>query len=299
MSLRLPNLHPGSVFVFLAGWALLAYPASRCLPFQESPGGSRPEAGPIQDPAVERIRYRLAEYSIRARVPILGDIGHVGSFFIEDEVCRNSDEMERFFRIFGRSKPELAQKGKDYSGELRSVKKLRLDGAGGNGLVENEVWPEAESSSSGHFKKNGVAEGENIIFYPNHAVSRRESDNEKIIEGSFGSLLSALRYFLEHEVEAGDVYESAFILGGHPYIFRCEVGPPTIHEPTRARVFPIDFMTFDGLKKDGRGRPQVSKKRGGIRVWLCKEGPYENIYLRLCIQYRWYLTLQMEYLKAR
>jgi hypothetical protein len=99
-------------------------------------------------------------------------------------------------------------------------------------------------------------------------------------------------------VEAGDVYKSAFILGGHPYIFCCEVGPPTIHEPTRARVFPIDFTTFDGLKKDGRGRPKVTKNKGGIRVCLSKDGPYENTYLRLCVQYRWYLTLRMEYLKA-
>jgi hypothetical protein len=99
-------------------------------------------------------------------------------------------------------------------------------------------------------------------------------------------------------VGSRDIHESAFILGGHPYIFRCEVGPPTVHEPTRARVFPIDFSTFDGLDKDSRGRPKVSKKKGGIRVWLSKEGPYENIFLRLCIQYGWYLTLQLEYLKA-
>ena len=298
MSSRLSTFHPGPVIALLAGLALLVYPASLDCPFQEVPEGSRTAEGKIQDTAGERVRYRFAEYSIKARVPILGDIGHVGSFFIEDEVCRNRNDLDRVFRIFGRSKPELAQKGKDYSGELRSVKRLRLDDAGGGGAWQNEGWPDAETSSSGHFKKNGVSEGENIVFYPDHAVSKRENGDEKRIEGSFGSLLSALRYFLEHEVEAGDIYESAFILGGHPYIFRCEVGPPTIHEPTRARVFPIDFTTFDGLEKDSRGRPKVSKKRGGIRVWLSKEGPYENIYLRLCIQYRWYLTLQMEYLKA-
>jgi hypothetical protein len=298
MSSHLPTFRRDLVFVFLVGLALILYSASVACPIQEILESSRPTEGKSQDTAGERVGYRLAEYSIQARIPIIGDIGHVGSFFIEDEICRTSDDLERFFRIFGRSKPELAEKGKDYSGELKSVKRLRLDGADDVGRWQNEGWPEAETSSSGHFKKNGIIEGENIIFYPDHAVSRRENGDEKHIEGSFGSLLSALRYFLDHEVRAGDVYESAFILGGHPYIFRCEVEPPTLHEPTRARVFPIDFTTYDGLEKDSRGRPKVSKKKGGIRVWLSKEGPYKNIYLRLFVQYRWYLSLQMEYLKA-
>ncbi len=287
-----------SIFIFLVGWVLIAYPALLSAPYQEGYAEAQPTDRKSQTLESERVRYRLAEYSIRACIPILGDIGHVGSFFIEEEVLRNSHDLEKIFRIFGRSKPELAEKGKDYSGELRSVKRLRQDDAGGIGSGQNMEWPDAEAASSGHFKKNGIIEGEDIIFYLDHAVSRRESGDEKRIEGSFGSLLSALCYFLEHEVETGDVYESTFILGGHPFIFRCEVGPATIHEPTRARVFPIDFTTFDGLKKDGRGNPKVSKKKGGIRVWLCKKGPYENIYLRLIVQYKWYLTLQMEYLKA-
>jgi hypothetical protein len=298
MSFHLPKIRPGTVFVFLAGWALLVHPASLCFPLQENRDGSGSADGKSQDTAGEKVRHRLAEYSIQARIPILGDIGRVGSFFIEEEVCRNGDCLDNIFRIFGNSKPELAQKGKDYSGELRSVKRRRLDDADGGGVWQNEGTADAEASSSGYFKKNGSREGEDIVFYPDHAVSRRENGGEKRIEGSFGSLLSVLRYFLEHEVDAGDIYESAFILGGHPYIFRCEVGPPTIHTPSRARVFPIEFTTFDVLEKDSRGRPKVSKKKGGIRVWLSKEEPYRNIYLCLIIQYKWYLTLQMEYLKA-
>ncbi len=287
-----------SSVTFLAGFVLLACPGLFFAPYGEADGDSLLMNRKGQTIKGERVRHRLAEYSIRACIPILGDIGHVGSFFIEEEVCRNSDDLEKIFRIFGRSKPELAEQGKDYRGELRSVKRLRLDDAEGTGRRQNEEWPDAETASSGHFKKNGVVESEDVVFQLDHAVSRRENGDEKRIEGSFGSLLSALRYFLEHEVKMGDVYEFAFILGGHPYIFRCEVGPTTIHEPTQARVFPIDFTTFDGLKKDSRGKPKISKKKGGIRVLLCKEGPYENIYLRLFIQYKWYLTLRMEYLKA-
>ncbi len=240
----------------------------------------------------------MAEYSIRARVPILGDIGCVGSFFVEEELCRSGDCLDNIYRIFGRSTPDLALKGRDYSGQLESLKRLDLmggDGPGGRGTVE---WPEAEEMSSGCFKKNGVSEGEDIVFFPGYALSRRENGDEKRVEGSFGSLLAALRYFVEHEVREGDTREFPFVLGGHPYIFRCEVGPATLHETSRARVFPIDFTTLDGLERDSRGRPKVCKKKGGIRVWLSKKKPYDNVYLRLFIQYRWYLCLQMEYLKA-
>jgi len=31
---------------------------------------------------------------------------------------------------------------------------------------------------------------------------------------------------------------------------------------------------------------------------LSRKDPYNNVYLRLVVQYEWYLTLQMEYLRA-
>ncbi len=280
------------------GLVMLVYQGSSFFAFQECFENSQQAEYKSQATEGTRVQSRLTEYSIDAHVPILGNIAHVGSFFIEEEVRWNGDILEKVFRIFGNSKPELARKGKDYSGELMSVKRIRVDDQDDDGHLQNEEWPEDESSSTGYFKKNGVVESESIVFYRDHAVSTRESGDEKRIEGDFGSLLSAVRYFLEHEIKAGDIHESAFILGGHPFIFRCGVGQPTIHESSRAPVFPIDFTTYDCLEKDRRRRPKVAKNRGGIRVWLSKEGPFQDTYLRLKIRYRWYLTLRMEYVKA-
>ena len=245
----------------------------------EGPPSNQPVFGNDRTPGRERVWRRLTEYSIKARVPILGDIGHVGTFAIEAEVRRTGDFQDRVFRIFGRSKPELAKKGKDYSGELEMVRALPIEGEGGRDEMEVGIAGTAISSSSGYFKKNGVSEAESIAFYPDYAVSRRENGSEKRVEGSCGCLISAMEHFLEHEIREGDVYESRFVFGG-------------------ARVFPIDFTTYDGVEKDEKGMPKIVKKKGGIRLWLSKEGPYKDTYLRLMIQYKWYLTLHLEMVKS-
>lgn len=298
MNRRLPTFRQGLCLILLLSGMMFVCPARLVAPSQEAREGAPLADATSRAAEGERILYRLTEYSIQARIPIFGDIGCVGAFFIEEEVCRNGESLDKTFRIFGHSTPELARKGRDYSGELRSVRKLASADAAAADRPARREWQGAELWSSGYFKKNGVIESERIVFYPDHAVSQRENGEEKRVVGVFGSLVSALQYFLENEVEEGDVYESAFILGGHPYIFLCEVGPATFHEPSRARVFPIEFTTLDGLEKDSRGRPKITKKKGGIRVWLSKKGPYDNVYLRLLIQYRWYLSLQMEYLRA-
>ena len=265
---------------------------------QEGPPSNQPSFGNDRTRGSERVWRRLTEYSIKARVPILGDIGHVGTFAIEAEVRRTGDFQDRVFRIFGRSKPELAKKGKDYSGELEMVRALPIEGEDGRDEMEVGIAGTAISSSSGYFKKNGVSEAESIAFYPDYAVSRRENGSEKRVEGSCGCLISAMEHFLEHEIREGDVYESRFVFGGRPFLFKCEVGRATSIQTGGARVFPIDFTTYDGVEKDEKGMPKIVKKKGGIRLWLSKEGPYKDTYLRLMIQYKWYLTLHLEMVKS-
>ena len=85
-----------------------------------------------------------------------------------------------------------------------------------------------------------------------------------------------LEHFFDNDIHAGDVYESKFILGQYPYIFKCGVSGPAMQlKPFNTKAYQIDVTTFDGLLKDSRGLPKVRKRKGGIR-------------------YKWYLTLNME-----
>ena len=264
------------------------------------PGGppSQAEGGAWETQEGDRIHHRLTEYQIKARVPVLGDISHVGTFNIEEEVRTNGGQLDKIFRIFGNSKPELARKGKDYRGELkmttRSSGNLSGDGDGKDGDGEKAV----EFSSSGFFNKNGQVQAESITFSPDCAVSRRENGDEKRVDGKYGCLITVLEYFIDHEVAQGDIREFPFILGGSPYIFKCEVGKATALAPFGTKVFPVDFTVYDGLRKDGRGMPLVKQKKGGIRIWVTKEGPFKDRILRLKLQYAWYLTLHMDLYKA-
>lgn len=283
--------------LLLAGF-LFAMPASLLTPRQESQSSNQPASGNSRPQEGERVWRRMAEYSIRAKVPVLGDIGHVGTFAIEEEVRRNGDFLDKIFRISGSSKPELVKKGKDYSGELEVVRPLPLKGENGSDGPGVGKTGTAISLSSGYFKKNGIIEAESIVFFLGHALSRRENGSEKKVQGSFGCLISAIEHFLECEVSEGDVFESRFILGARPFLFKCEVGRATLIQSQGAKVFPIDFTIYDGVERDDKGRPKVVKKKGGIRLWLSKEEPYKDTYLRLMIQYRWYLTLQMDIVKS-
>ena len=265
---------------------------------QENWLSAQPEISPRRPREGEIVRRRVTEYSIKARVPVLGDIGHVGTFAIEEEVRRNGDSLDRFFRIFGSSKPELSKKGKDYSGELELVRTLAPEREGQPEGPTDERSGRAMSSSSGYFKKNGIIESESIVFFPDHAVSRRENGDKRRVEGSFGCLISAIEHFLECEIKQGDAFESRFVLGGHPFMFKCEVGPATRLQSRGAKVFPIELTTYDGLERDARGMPKVVKKKGGIRLWLSKEEPFKDTYLRLMIQYKWYLCLHMEIVRS-
>lgn len=245
---------------------------------------------------------------IKARVPVLGDISRVGTFFIEEDLRANGDQWDRTYRIFGNSKPEMAKKGKDYRGELKMVARLALDlpdvtgeeslPPNGDGGGTADGGRTIEVSSSGFFNKNGQVQAEDIVFSPDCAVCRRENGAEKRVEGRFGCLITALEYFSTHEVAAGDVHEFPFILGGYPYVFKCEVGKAAPLEPYGARVYPVDFTTHDGMLKDGRGKSLIKKDKGDIRIWLSKDGPFKDRIVRLKVKYAWYLTIHMDLYRA-
>jgi len=264
------------------------------------PGGAsvQPGGGDFLTQEEDRIPHRLTEYQIKARVPVLGDISRVGTFAIEEDIREDGDQLDKVFRIFGNSKPEMARDGKDYRGELKMTSRFSGNSQGEGDGEDGDEERAVEISSSGFFNKNGQVVAESITFFPDCAVSRRENGDEKRIDGQYGCLITVLEYFVDHEVAAGDIREFPFILGGSPYCFKCEVGKAAALAPFGTKVFPVDFTVLDGLRKDGRGMPLVKQKKGSIRIWVSKEGPFKDRILRLKLQYAWYLTLHMDLYKA-
>jgi len=281
----------------MSGFAILALLA--CGRFL-LPGGptSQPGGGAFAAQAEDRIHHRLTEYLIKARVPVLGDISRVGTFNIEEDIRTNGGQLDKVFRIFGNSKPEMARDGKDYRGELKMITHLSRNSQGnGDGPAGDEEGV-VEGTSSGFFNKNGKIEAESITYFSDWAVCRRENGDEKRVDGNYRSFIAPLEYFIEHEIAEGDTCEFPFIFGGHPYCFKCEVGKAVALKPFGAKVFPVDFTAYDGLRKDGRGLPLVKKKKGDFRIWLSKEGLFKDRIVRLRIQYAWFLALQMDLYKA-
>lgn len=213
---------------------------------------------------------------------------------IEERTLEDGATVQKILCLGGSTTPEQVRRGRDIRGEFRMVKRVRLLPETGTGADSVSKQAEVESLHTGFLKQNEKIEKEEVLILPSRAVARREDGSEKILEGDYGSLLSVLEHFLESEVRNGDVYESRFILGEYPYIFKCEVGEPTVVQPLNARAFPVDVTTYDGILKDGRGTPLVRKKKGGIRLWLSKEEPFENRILRMSIRYKWYLTLNIQ-----
>jgi hypothetical protein len=240
----------------------------------------------------------VAHYSLRASVFIIGDIGEVGRMTIEEQTRRVGDQIEKVLRLFGSSTPEQVKKGRDIAGEFQMVKRLPLDPEGRIDWEAAENGKNVECLHTGFLKQNRKTESEKVIIYPDRSVACREDGSEKTLQGNYGSILSLLEYFIDNEVKVGDVYESKFILGQYPYILKCEVAEPALLKPFNTKAYLIVVTTYDGLLKDSRGLPKIRKKKGGIRIWLSKEEPYQNKVLRMSIRYKWYLTLKMELIES-
>jgi hypothetical protein len=258
----------------------------------------RPCSGTTIRSASAQTESRIAHYSVRASVFIIGEIGEVGRMTIEEHTCQDGNKIEKILRLAGHSTPEQIKKRRDIGGEFQMVKRLPLDTQGRIDWPAVEEGRDVECLHTGFLKQNQKTESEKVLIYPDRAVACREDGSEKTLEGNYGSLLSVLEHFFDNDIKAGDVYESKFILGQHPYIFKCEVAGPAMLKPFGIKAYLIDVTTFDGVLKDGRGLPKVRKKKGGIRIWLSKEDPLKNRVLRMSIRYKWYLTLNMEFTES-
>lgn len=246
------------------------------------------------DSSGEELEYRVTEYAIRAHLFILGDLGSLGKMVIEENSQIDGDTLEKVFRMYGSTDSKQAKKGRDYSGDLKIITRFPLKT---DGRVDEKAMKQGksgESHYSGLLKKNEIIEREEVVFYQDYAVSTRGEGEKKIIEGKYASPLSAFEYFLTNDVKEGDVFESDFIIDSSPKIYRCEVGKKEYLEEYKSYAYKIDVLTFDGLKKDDTGQPLAIKKKGGIRLWLCKDGEFKDRFLRLNIKYRWYLTLSFQ-----
>ena len=249
---------------------------------------------PAPQASEHRSEFKKSEYTINASLIIIGNLGEVGSMAIEDHVLREEGYLQRVLRMYGQTKPEMAEKGRDFSGEFKITKRLPLREDGSIDQEAVDEWRGYESFYSGLLKRNEDTDTEEVVFHPDHAVSTREDGEVNRIEGVFSSPLSPLEKLLDTDIEVGDVFESKFILSGYPYIFEVEVDEKEMLKPFNVPTFKVCATTYDGIKKDRRGRPKLIRKKG-IRAWICKEGAYKDRILRLDIKYKWYLTMKCHY----
>jgi hypothetical protein len=280
---RAARLRPGLAGLVLAPALFLqtASPAAR----------QAPRAAP---PAVPGIEEKAGRYGISAHLFIIGNLGEVGSMAIESALRPNGGRLEKSLRMSGASNEAQIRRNRDYRGDFSLLKvfPLRPDGA-----VDKEAvaeWRGFESSSSGFLKLNKKYQAEKIAFFRDHAVAARENGTEKRVEGSYGCILSPLEYMMDHDLKVGQAFETPFLLNGIPRVFRCEViGLDTLSE-SRTRAYRVDIWAVEETTGADKAPKDVWKKKGNVRVWFCKDGPYRNEMLRMKIKFRWYLWLYFD-----
>jgi len=272
-----------AVILAVAFWPAAVCPQSAA---DSEPSAARNSADRLVNPGATG-----SEYLVRARAFLFGDMGTVGTALLERRLEWKATEVVKTSRFSGRSKPELARKGRDIGGELTTVTCRPSKADGETGRTPVEAGRAGADSCSWVLANNGVAKTETITFYPDHALSMKGNGSEIRFNGRFESLLSWLEFFLDNPFRPGDVHQSRFILDGHPFLFKCEVGEPEVLKPYGKEAYRIDLTMYDGRLLDGGGNPKVVKKKGAIRIWLRQDGEHRNEFLRLSVQYKWYLTL--------
>lgn len=253
---------------------------------QERVSAPAPAASPTVTESVQ-----AGTYGISAHVFILGNQGDVGAMTIESALRTKDGRLEKTLRLAGGSNPEQVKKNRDFSGEFKVLKTYPL---GPDGSVDEQAAAEGrgiESSSSGSLKTNKTTQAERMTFFPDHAVVVRNDGPETRVEGSYGCILAPLEYLMEHEIKVGDVIDTPFILKGIPRIFRMEVTGLTTLSPLKARAYEIVLYAVEKTAGPDRAPKDVWRKKGNLRIWFCKEGPYRNQMLRMKIKFRWYLSL--------
>jgi hypothetical protein len=270
----------GSLFV-------LALFAAGPAPRQETPAGQAREAAGGQV-----IDLWTGGYDITAHF-LFFNLGSVGTMSIEADIKRDGNVLKKYLSLKGDVNKEHAQRY-DYHGEFitRTVLPLKPDGTVDEEAVKS--FQGYEKNSSGFLKLNKKYEAEKITFLPGRAVATREDGSEKTVEGDYASIMSPLDYLMDHEIKVGETIELPYVLNGAPHVFRCEVKKLEFMDDFKSRAYQIDISSYDKTGAEDATSKDVWKKKGNVRVWFCKEGPYRNRMLRMRIKFRWYLWLNME-----
>jgi hypothetical protein len=274
----------------VAGLVLLAPPVSPAAgrPMGQAAAVSLPPAGPAAEEWAGR-------YSISAHLFIVGNLGEAGTMTIESAVRPKEGRLEKALRMAGGTNDAQVRKNRDYRGDFSLLKVFPL---GPDGSVDEQAVAKGrgyESSSAGFLKLNKKYQAEKISFFEDHAVATREDGTEKRIEGSYGCILSPLEYMMDHDLKVGQVFETPFLLNGVPRVFRCEVSDIDTFSEYRARAYRVDIWAVEKTAGGADKAPKdVWRKKGNVRVWVCKDGPYRNQMLRMKIKFRWYLWLYFD-----
>ena len=274
---------PTAAALLAAGVLLAAAAAARPgEPNSPAPGG----------PPLEQ---RTANYGISAHLFLLGNWGEVGTMTIESALRSQDGRLEKWLRLTGASNEDMVKKrNRDYHGDFSLLKvfPLRPDGT-----VDDEAVAagrDVESSSTGFLKLNKKYQAEKIAFFPDHAVATREDGTEKRVEGAYGCILSPLEYMMDHDLKVGQVFETPFVLNGIPRVFRCEVTDLDKFSEYKSRAYRVDIWAIERAGGADKAPKDVWRKKGNVRLWFCKDGPYRNELLRMRIKFRWYLWLNFD-----
>jgi hypothetical protein len=267
----------------MAGWlavGLMAGHERQGLPAPERPG--------------RVVEERAGHYGISAHLFIVGNLGDVGTMTIESALRKDGDRLEKSLHLAGASDEGQIRKNRDYRGEFNLLKifPLRPDGSVDEAAVSR--WLGYESSSSGFLKLNKKYQAEKNVFFQDHAVTTRETGVERQVEGSYGSVLSPLEYLMDHDLRVGQVIEMPFVLNGVPRVFRCEVTDLVTFSDYGSRAYQVDVWAVEKAGSANKAPKDVWRKKGNVRVWFCKDGPYRNQMLRMKIKFRWYLWLYFD-----
>jgi len=238
------------------------------------------------------------QYTINAHVFFWGYWGDVGTATIESALVKQGGRLEKSLRLSGGPTEETAKKKKrDYRGDFRAFKALPLRA---DGSVDEEAvreWRDVESSASGYLKLNEIVQAERTEFFADHAVNTRQDGTPKRFEGRYGTILSPLEYVRENDLEVGQAVELPFILNGLPRLFYLEVVDLVTLASYESRAYIIDLWAEEMTDAGKTVHKEVWRKKGNVRFWFCKEGPFRNELLRLKIKFRWYLWLYFDLTK--
>lgn len=235
-----------------------------------------------------------SRYAISAHVFLLGHVGQAGSLTIESSRQEADGRLTKTLRMAGGTTPEQAKKNRDFRGEFNLLETCPVqtaDPANGQSAGEGAAL---ERSSAAFIKLNKKSQTEKMTFFPDHALVYLDDKPEKRVDGSYGCLLSPLEYLREHEIKAGEVIDIPFLLKGVPRVFRMEVEGLTTVSPYKTRAYEISLYAVGTTTGADKPAVDVWRKKGNLKIWFCKDGPYRNEMLRMKLKFRWYLWLYFD-----